>query len=316
MLVRALLTLLAAVIIGGCSSSGGAGYTPKESEGVNTRAQERGTLSGATEPPENPAVGEAIDRTDFEIKVLEVTRSEDWFYPDTEEHFPWRAQSYAGKFAIVWYSVRNTGTAPLNIGKLGDSSAGTLTADTGESFNVSEDAKCGPVEHGVEDLAPRDLQLGCMIFDAPADAQPERVAIRFGKAQYEPATVDLTRAQPESVEPDERLGLFYEYNNVQFFDLAYAMFSEESRAQFTFEQYETLAVRDFKQDPVSDYAFPSVTIQGDEATVERIMTAWDYRNYETTTSRRTQHLVREGGVWRIVARDDQIEYFSNPEDYI
>jgi hypothetical protein len=194
---------------------------------------------------------------------------------------------------------------------LGD--AGTITADTGEEFAREGDAACAPVENGIENLQPRGLQVGCLIFDMPADVDPESVDVRFGKAAYEPATVDLTRSLPEGVGPDETLGLWYEYSNVRYLDLAYEMYAPESQEQIPYDAFVQISQRDAERWPISSYAFPEVNIEGDHATVERVLTAYDTRNYEVTTTERTQEFVRIDDSWRIIARPESVNYFNDPE---
>jgi hypothetical protein len=310
--MRTVLIVLAALLIAGCggAGSGGDSYKPKESgAGANTAREERGPATPATAA--DTVIGETADRGDFEFRVLDVVRDESWRYPDPDDPFRSSAQSYAGEFAVVWYAVRNTGDAPLNLGKLGDTSAGVLTADTGESFGISENAACAPTQNGgIKNLQPRGLQLSCLIFDMPADATPESLEVRFGKG-YQPARVDLTTKQPESIEPDETLALQYEFSNAGYFDLAYGLFAPSSQQQFTYAQYEANERRGWPRYVTSGYAFPSVTVEGDHATVERVLTAYDTQTGVTDTGRRTQELVRVGDAWRIVARPEQVAAFTS-----
>jgi hypothetical protein len=304
-----LIVLAALVVLVGCGGMVGTSYEPKRSEGANSRAEERGTP--ALNSPRSAAVGETVPRGDFKFRVLDVVRDESWRYPDPDDPFRSSAQSYAGEFAVVWYAVRNTGDAPLNLGKLGDTSAGVLTADTGESFGISENAACAPTQNGgIKNLQPRGLQLSCLIFDMPADATPESLEVRFGEG-YEPARVDLTTKQPESIEPDETLALQYEFSNAGYFDLAYELFAPSSQQQFTYAQYEAEQRRSWARISASGYAFPSVTVEGDHATVERVLTGYHIKTAQTYSFRRTQELVREGDAWRIIARPEQVKLFQS-----
>jgi hypothetical protein len=304
-----LIVLATLVVLVGCGGMLGTSYEPKRSEAANSRAEERGTP--ALNSPRTAAVGETVTRGDFEFKALDVVRDANWRYPDPDDPFRASAQSYAGEFAVVWYAVRNTGDAPLNLGKLGDTSAGVLKADTGESFSVSENAGCAPTQNGgIKNLQPRGLQLSCLIFDMPADATPESLEVRFGEG-YEPARVDLTTKQPESIEPDETLALQYEFSNAGYFDLAYELFAPESQQQFTYAQYEANLRPDWPLLTYSGYAFPSVTVEGDHATIERVLTSYHTKYRVSDTARRTQELVREGDAWRIVARPEQVSSFTS-----
>ena len=307
--MRTVLIVLAALLIAGCGGSTGDSYKPKESDAdANTAKEERGPATPASAA--DAVIGETADRGDFVFRVLDVVRDESWRYPETDDAFGSSAQSYAGEFAVVWYAVRNIGDAPLNLGKLGDTSAGVLKADTGESFSVSEDAACAPTQNGgIKNLQPRGLQLSCLIFDMPADATPESLEVRFGEG-YQPARVDLTTKQPESIEPDETIALQYEFSNVGYFDLAYELFAPSSQQQFTYARYEAKLRRSVRGSN-SGYAFPSVTVEGDHATVERVLTIYDTKTGVTGTARRTQELGRAGGAWRIIARPEQVKYFQS-----
>jgi hypothetical protein len=104
--------------------------------------------------------------------------------------------------------------------------------------------------------------------------------------------------------------LQYEFSNVGYFDLAYELFAPTSQQQFTYAQYEAKLRRSVRGSN-SGYAFPSVTVEGDHATVERVLTIYDTKTGVTGTARRTQELVRVGGAWRIIARPEQVKYFQS-----
>jgi hypothetical protein len=60
---------------------------------------------------------------------------------------------------------------------------------------------------------------------------------------------------------------------------------------------------------VTDYAFPSVEVEGDRATVERIITVNDILGADTQDEA-TQELVLEDEGWRIVMREQQVRYWT------
>ncbi len=79
--------------------------------------------------------------------------------------------------------------------------------------------------------------------------------------------------------------------------------------QVTQEQYAA-GTAFYTKEPVIDYAFPSVEISGNTATVERVYTYFVIEDFTTGQDRATQPLVREDGVWHIELRPEQIEYFT------
>jgi hypothetical protein len=62
-------------------------------------------------------------------------------------------------------------------------------------------------------------------------------------------------------------------------------------------------------DAVRDYAFPSVEVEGDRATVERVITATDLDGADIQ-DKATQELVLEDEGWRIVMREQQVRLFT------
>jgi hypothetical protein len=288
------------LFVAGCGAPDSGGFEAKESKPAPEK-----TAPEAMEAPESPVVGESMDAEDFEFRVLDVTRDQRWFYPETEDGYGSQAESFAGEFVTVWYSVRNTGVQPMSLRP-----GANLETDSGETFSRSETATCDELKR----LQPRALELGCFVFDVPEDAAPESVWVRFNRGNLAPETFNLTEARLEDVSPEETLAMYWEYLNVGYFDLAYDQFASESKAQFTSEQFQTAMTtgtsEQWRRYPISDYAFPSVEIEGDRATVERVMMTYDNKNYESSQQRKTQEFVKEDGAWRIIARPDQVEYFT------
>lgn len=287
------------LFVAGCGAPDSGGFEAKESKPAPEK-----TAPEAMEAPESPVVGEGVDEGDFEFRVLDVTRDKSWFYPETDIASGSYAESFAGKFVTVWYSVRNTSTGPMTL-----SPGAKLTTDSGETFGLAG-AECDPLGK----QQPRGLQLGCFVFDVPTDVEPESVWVQFRRGNLAPETFDLTKAQPEDIGPDETMALHWEYLNVGYFALAYELFATSSQQQFSSEQYQTAMTtgtsEQWRRYPISDYAFPSVRVEGDHATVERIYTTYDNKRFEFSQQRKTQELVKEDGAWRIIARPDQVSYFT------
>jgi hypothetical protein len=66
----------------------------------------------------------------------------------------------------------------------------------------------------------------------------------------------------------------------------------------------------FKKVIADDYAFPGVNIEGDHATIDRIITWYYTSEYASEDQRRTQELVNEDGVWKIIPRPEQVKFFT------
>jgi len=120
--------------------------------------------------------------------------------------------------------------------------------------------------------------------------------------------VDLTRKAEPGAPPEEVLALQYEYTNMQSWDLAYDLFAERTEGSVSEELYTRVNTDDVPS-TITEYSFPSVEVQGDNASIERINTTSSEGEASQTSA--TQEAVLEDGAWRILMRDDQIEFYTN-----
>jgi len=301
--MKAVVTILTlALLLAGCSGSGGESGGGNAGQGAQGGEPVEPKTAGPTAPAFDAVVGDPLEQPDYTVRVLDVVESQNWHYMETSGGSAVDATSMAGKFVTVWYSVRNTGSYPLTL----DLSA-TLAAG-GQYFQESEDVQ-HPRGAWQLDLAPNDTVITGFIFDVPRDAKPEVATIIEGRPEAPTATlaeVDLTSGNLGEIRPEETLALSWEYMNAGQFGLAYDLYSSEAQAQVSLDQFTRGNDTGWS---TSDYAFPSIEISGDQATVERVLTAYNPQTFETDQSRAVQPLVREDGAWRISMRPDQLEYF-------
>ncbi len=320
-----LLLCVGLVACGGQSGSGEPREEPGDApaEPKTSRPSEAGASRApeASDPPApQTAIGEVLPPENFDLRVLEVANLDQYFYLE-ETYSDGTALSTdafptAGKFVVVTYSVRNTGTGPLNVGF-----SGTLSTEGGESFEESEDAfhpnaLLDGVSGGFE-LQPRGLELGQFVFDVPTDVEPTTLTAGYTNLGDSSASaggasqagdVDLTRKAEPGAPPEEVLALQYEYTNMQSWDLFYDLLAERTEDLVS----EELLTRVNTEGPaysIMEYSFPSVEVQGDNATIERIFTT--SQDGETPQDTATQEAVLEDGAWRILMRDDQAEYYND-----
>jgi len=332
----ALLVLMFCFIVS-CGASQESGESEGEGSGKNqgvpakpkTAAQSESTpassasqSSQATQmPTPSTQIGEVLPPQDFDLRILEVavldeyTYLESVYFDETVDEV--QALPQAGKFVVVSYSVRNTGSGPLNVGF-----SATLSTDSGEFYEESDDAfhpnaLLDGVSGGFE-LQPRGMEVGQFIFDIPTDVEPTTLTLGYtnlGESASASAMngsqagdVDLTRRAEPGAPPDEVLALQYEYANMRAWDLAYDFFAEESKDLISFEQYSS-SQGSGAPVAITEYSFPSVEVQGDRAVIERIFTAEDPSGEGQYDA--TQEAVLEDGAWKIIMRQDQIELFSS-----
>ncbi len=107
--------------------------------------------------------------------------------------------------------------------------------------------------------------------------------------------------------PDEVLASQYRHINSSDYGAAYDLFDDRSQGLVSPEQYEAYFAAAAPYE-ITDYSFPTVEVQRDEASVVAdlaVSSSDGEESYEVT-----QELVREGGKWRVVMREEQVASFA------
>lgn len=136
----------------------------------------------------------------------------------------------------------------------------------------------------------------------------ERTVVRTVEA---PERTVEERAEPEAPEdpaPEETLALQYQYINEGDYEAAYDLFTEQSKQLVSPEQYRAY-FENAGYYNIVDYAFLSVQVEGDTATI-----VTDYVVSSGIAGeeqyQRTQQVVMEDEAWRVVMRDEQVGIFT------
>lgn len=315
-----LLLIVATIFVGSCGRSstsqqgenqGGGDASSGADVQVKPKTVETSmpdpSLGEATqlEQPEK-LIGEAVSFPGFDLRVLDYFVTDKYMYADfinpdgsvgTPEVFP-----TAGKFIVVNYSIRNTGSESVDTVL-----SAHLNTEAGETYLESEDA-----EHpnsggfGIE-LPPRGVTVGQFIFDVPTDVEPSSIlaGIGFhGEFDSQPAQVDLTQADLPGAGPEEALALQYEYINMFAWEEAYNLFDSRSKALVSLPQYVEY-MRQGDSTAIVEYSFPSVRIAGNRATMQRVFTLNSPDG--EAQDQATQEAVLEDERWKVVMRDNQLE---------
>lgn len=314
---RVLLVMVVLAVLYGCSQTSSPVEKQERQGGVEQAAQGElgpGKEEATREVVGNKAisgiVGESVSARSFDYRLLDYFVTDHYYYlenpsmDDAMEGLP-----HAGKFVVVNYSVTNT--SPQNVRP---NLSAMLYTGAGSEAEVYEES--GDVMHpksglGTLELAPGQMGTGQFIFDVPADADPELVAVFFENDSEHPreeaGVVDLTQQDPFGLRPEEVLALQYEYLNMTAWKQAYELFAEESKREVSLERYEAYMNSGQRERPtaVIEYAFPSVEVEGDHATIERLFTLSTPDGENELEA--TQEAVLEGEGWRILMRDDQVK---------
>jgi hypothetical protein len=325
--VRVLLVLTALALLCGC----GQASSPVE------RQEKQGGLEEATpEPTPEPApeptqpvvgnmpiagvVGEDVEGGSYDFRVLDYYVTDHYYYrPDpTFESLQEDYFSQAGKLVVINYSVTNTSPQTISPNPIGQ-----LHVRAGDKTEVYEETEeVTPPHHSVtglpiDDLPPRQMVVSQFIFDVPTDVEPELVAVSDQPTiatVLDVGVVDLRGEEPQGPRPEEILALQYEYTNMTAWERAYDLFAQESKDRVPRETYVSVIQRDNRREPLSitDYSFPSVVVEGNHATVERVY-SWATTD-EEGQEKRTQEMVLEDEGWRIVMREEQYKYYLGGEE--
>jgi len=292
------------------SMSQSASVRPETVTSSSPAAGEETTMEAMGNIALSGVMGENIETSSFDYRILDYFVTDNYYYlEDAYLDIAQDAFSKAGKFVVVNYSVTNT--SPQNVEpNLG----AVLHARSGDMVEVYEESS--DVVHpasglaGME-LAPRQVGTSQFIFDVPEDVEPELVVVSLLDEIDEPISeagaIDLTEQDPQGPRPEEILALQYEYANMYAWDQAYDLFAQQSKDQVTPEEYAKY--QNASTLSITDYAFPSVEVQGNTATVDRVLTIGSSEGEEQ--NRRTQKLVLEDEGWRVLMRDEQIQEFSD-----
>lgn len=322
-MARVLMILLAVALLYGCGQAGSPAEKQEKRAGVEEAQpktvtpapgqEEETTTAVVGNMPIAGIVGESVETSSFDFRVLDYFVTDHYYYlvdpfiDETQDAF-----SQAGKFIVVNYSVTNTSSQTVQ----SDLSA-MLHVKVGNKTEVYEesDAAAHPSDTYGMELAPRQVETSQFIFDVPQDVEPELLAVNSGSyatataspGAEEVGVIDLTEEDPQGPQPQEILALQYEYSNMTAWEQVYELFSEESKEQVSLEQYRAY----WEKQPsgaIQEYAFPSVKIEGDHATIQRVLTTstpdGEYQD------KATQEAVLEDAGWRIVMREDQVKAFT------
>jgi hypothetical protein len=311
--VRALLLLLTAlVVLYGCDQAS----SPVEQAQGEEKPKDGGETTGPDTQGNMPisgVLGEKVETPSFSFRILDVFTTDHYYYlEDPSFSLKQRAIARAdSKFVVLTYSMFSTSPQPVTVNLEGrlHVRAGDKVEVYGESVQVVHPHSEGTI--GGPELAPREMLLGQFIFYVPTDVEPELVDVLYQDEMDEPrgeaGAVKLVEEDPQGPKPEEILALQYEFGNMSEWEEAYKLFARESKERVSLEQYKSY----FEEGPpftTVDYAFPSVSIEGDRATIEQVLTQQDVRG--TRHEKATQEAVLEDGGWRLVMGDDLLKAAS------
>jgi hypothetical protein len=327
MAVRVLWVLAAFTFLYGCGQANSPVEKQEKQEGVEQagEGEEPKTVTPhpAAEPttaqavgniPISGVVGENIQTSSFDLRVLDYFVTDHYYYLTdlTFESMQEDQFSQLGKFVVVNYSLTNTSPqtiSPAPIAQL-HARAGGKVEVYDQSSEISPPHRLGGPQLALDDIPPRGMVVSQFIFDVPTDVEPELLTVTDEPTIYsslDVGAVDLREDDPQGPRPEEILALQYEYTNMTAWEQAYGLFAQKSKERVPLEQYVKRNEEDVAS-AITEYSFPSVKVQGDKATIERVF-SWETEDDEGQY-KATQEAVLEDEGWRIVMRDEQYKYFG------
>jgi micrococcal nuclease len=143
--------------------------------------------------------------------------------------------------------------------------------------------------------------------NAGAEKEP-----KADEGESQPRSSGVSAQYSTGPEPEEVLASQYEHVNAGAYGAAYELFDDQSQRAISLGEYRAYfaSVAPYE---ITEYSFPSVQTQGDEASV---VVDLDVSSSEGEDAYRvTQRLVREGGSWRVVMRDEQAASFAEASSF-
>ena len=305
--------------VAGCSQ---ASQAPEQGEKEDveraTGSEPTEQSSAATEgmPQASALTGQNLSGSSFDLRVLDHFETERYYYPTdpsldmTQEYF-----SEAGKFVVVNYTVTNTSSgtiSPTPIASL------QVRGNNGvELYELQESIAPANRPAGAfyqfDDIPPRQLAISQFIFDVPTDVEPELLIVRDEPtidSSFEVGNVDMTASAPRDPRPEERYALLQEYISMRDWERSYDLYAQETKDRVPFGVYQSRQSALKDPSAVTDYSFPSVEVQGDEATIERVLTVnqpdGEFQDRGTTRA------VLETDGWKLVMSDEAYEFYEGP----
>ena len=153
--------------------------------------------------------------------------------------------------------------------------------------------------------------------EKPADPAPAADGDGGVKQEPEGAGPDEPNDGPEAAPPaegptpDEVLAAQYRHINSGDYEAAYDLFDSGSRGRISLGQYRAYFASAAPYE-IESYRFPSVRARGGSASVVADLAVSSSDGDESYEA--TQELVREGGDWRVVMRDEQASSFAAAGD--
>jgi hypothetical protein len=115
-------------------------------------------------------------------------------------------------------------------------------------------------------------------------------------------------SSPTQTAPEDILAEQYRYINQGRYERAYDTFTPQSQEIVSLDQYIAFFEANAPY-TVDGYSFTSTGVQGDTAVIDTTITVTS-ANVSDYSYSVTQEMVRTGGDWRAIMRDDQIESFT------
>lgn len=300
-----LVALMATLLLGlGCSSGGKEGRENREGGGGERDSiiKAAGPQDPGTEEKEaDGGLGEAVEVGEISLRVFDV-RSRDRIYaisrPGAE---PVTKGGGFGEFVAVDYVARNVSDSPLTT-----RARATLVDDQGNAYGQ---AGIEPPAGGLDgmELGTGQKRASTMFFQVPNGISPERLEVRTPR---DVARIDLLETHREEIPPEDYLRVYHAYFNEKAGEEAYEMLDPASVQNITLgewlEFYEPLWGKRY----VSLDSLSRISQSGDRATFTMERTFYDadgdpVPDPEVDASV-VQEMVRTGGEWKLVMRDDLI----------
>ncbi|HKH35833.1 MAG TPA: excalibur calcium-binding domain-containing protein [Rubrobacter sp.] len=298
---KILVVMLMALLVSSACSSGDEG---QGGEGdVIAGASKQRTMDLAPKLSETDGgIGDGVEAGNLRFHIFEVRAKDRVYAMSGPGKRPVTRGNTASEYVAIDYLAKNISGSPMTTG-----AKATLLDDQGNSYR--QDKSIEPPSGGTDgmELGTGQTQASTMFFEVPNGIIPATLELETSGGA---ASFDLLERDMEDVPPEDYLRVYHLYFNEHAYEEAYEMFDPASVQNITLGEWLTFYEPLWGKRYVSLDNLTPLSEGSGRAVFQMTRTFYDANgdivaDPEINPSV-TQEMVKVGGEWKLVMRDDLV----------
>ncbi|HKH57837.1 MAG TPA: excalibur calcium-binding domain-containing protein [Rubrobacter sp.] len=298
---KILVVMLMALLVSSACSSGDEG---QGGEGdVIAGASKQRTMDLARKLSETDGgIGDGVEAGNLRFHIFEVRAKDRVYAKSGPGKRPVTRGNTASEYVAIDYLAKNISGSPMTTG-----AKATLLDDQGNSYR--QDKSIEPPSGGTDgmELGTGQTQASTMFFEVPNGIMPATLELETSGGA---ASFDLLERDMEDVPPEDYLRVYHLYFNEHAYEEAYEMFDPASVQNITLGEWLTFYEPLWGKRYVSLDNLTPLSEGSGRAVFQMTRTFYDANgdivaDPEINPSV-TQEMVKVGGEWKLVMRDDLV----------